>query len=110
MSKISAEDQHALSTDFRSALDKAFSEKFQVVSIPGPGVMKLQVAVVDAESATPGLRTISLVLPQARLLTMAGSAATGTQLFAGALQVGRGATRRTRWISSRPAPPRICTR
>jgi hypothetical protein len=49
--------------------------------------MRLQVAVVDAEGATPGLRTISLVLPQARVLTAAGSMASGHQVFAGSLQV-----------------------
>lgn len=86
-SKLSPEDQQALSTYFNGALEKSFSEKFQVVTTPAPGVMKLQVAIVDAESATPGLRTISLVLPQARLLTAVGSAAAGKQVFAGALQV-----------------------
>ena len=87
VSAVPAVDQQALSTYFNGALDKAFAEKFQVVTVPGPGVMKLQVAIVDAESATPGLRTISLVLPQARLLTAVGSAASGKQVFAGALQV-----------------------
>ncbi len=49
--------------------------------------MKLQVAVTDVEAATPGLRTISLVVPQARLLSTVGSLATGKQVFAGSLQV-----------------------
>jgi len=43
--------------------------------------------VTDVESATPGLRTISLVVPQARLLNTVQSLATGKQLFAGSLQV-----------------------
>jgi uncharacterized protein DUF3313 len=85
--KVSAADQQELSTYFTGALTKAFSEKFEAVTAPGPGVLRVQVAIVDAESSTPGLRTVSLVLPQARLLTAAGSAAAGKQLFAGTLQV-----------------------
>lgn len=87
VSKVSAADQQALSTYFNAALGKAFAEKFEIVTAPGPGVAKLQVAIVDAESSTPGLRTISLVLPQARLLTAVGSTASGQQVFAGSLQV-----------------------
>ena len=85
--KISPADQQALATYFNGSLEKAFSEKFQVVTQPAPGAVKLQVAVVDAEAATPGLRTISMTIPQARLLTTVGSMASGKQVFAGALQV-----------------------
>lgn len=86
-SKVPAEDQQRLSDYFNASLKKAFGEKFQIVDAPGPGVMKLQVAVVDAESSTPGLRTFSLVLPQARLLSAGASAVKGEQVFAGSLQV-----------------------
>ena len=85
--KIAPADQQALSTYFNGSLEKALSEKFQVVTQPAPGVVKLQLAVVDAEAATPGLRTISMVVPQARLLTTVGSMASGKQVFAGGLQV-----------------------
>ena len=77
----------ATTKDAPVTLEKAFSEKFQVVTQPAPGVVKLQVAVVDAEAATPGLRSFSMVVPQARLLPTVGSMASGKQVFAGALQV-----------------------
>jgi hypothetical protein len=85
-SKVAPSDQQALSTYFNGALEKALSEKFQIVTAPGPGVMRLQVAITDAEAATPGLRTVSLVVPQARLLSTVGTLATGEQVFAGSLQ------------------------
>ena len=85
--KVAPGDQQAPGTYFNGSLEKAFSDKFQVVTSPGPGVLRLQVAVVDAEGATPGVRTISLVVPQARMLTTVGSLATGKDLFAGSLQV-----------------------
>ena len=55
-SKVAPTDQQALATYFNGSLTKAFSEKFEIVTAPGPGVMKLQVAVVDAEAATPDRR------------------------------------------------------
>jgi Protein of unknown function (DUF3313) len=85
-SKVAPSDQQALSTYFNGALEKELDQKFQIVTTPGPGVMRLQVAVTDAEAATPCLRTVSLVLPQARLLSTVGSLATGEQVFAGSLQ------------------------
>ena len=50
---------------------------------PAPGVMRLQVAIVDAETATPVLRTISMAIPQARLLSTLKYLATGTYPFIG---------------------------
>jgi hypothetical protein len=85
-SKVPPSDQQALTTYFNGALEKEFGQKFPLVATPGPGVMKLQVAITDAEAATPGLRTVSLIVPQARLLSTVGSLATGKQVFAGSLQ------------------------
>jgi len=63
-SKVVPSDQQALATYFKGALDKEFGEKFQVVSEPGPGVVRVQFAITDAEAATPRLRTVALVVPQ----------------------------------------------
>ncbi len=84
--KVPPSDQQALCTYFNGALEKELSQKFQIVTNPGPGVAKLQVAITDADAATPGLRTVSLVIPQARLLSAVGSLATGKTVFAGSLQ------------------------
>jgi len=85
--KISPDQQLALTTYFHAALEKDCAGKFQVVDQPGPGVMKLQVAVTDAESATPVLRTVSLVIPQARVLNRLGQLVTGSFAFSGEAQV-----------------------
>jgi len=86
-SKISPDNQLALTTYFHAALEKDFAQKFQVVDQPGPGVMKLQVAITDAESATPVLRTVSLIVPQARVLSRLGELVTGSFAFSGEAQV-----------------------
>jgi hypothetical protein len=52
----------------------------------GPGVLVVRMALTDAESATPVLRTISVVVPQARLLSAASSLVTGQFAFTGSIQ------------------------
>src|SRR6185369_10951889 len=54
---------------------------------PGPGVMKIQVAITDASAATPGLRTISTLVPQLHALNTVQSLASGKLLFVGGAQV-----------------------
>jgi hypothetical protein len=85
-SKVSTKDQQAL-TDFSyKALNEALSKKFQVVDQPGPGVAKVQVAILDAEAATPGLRSISMAVPQLRVLTTVASLGTQNFPFAGGVE------------------------
>jgi len=48
--------------------------------------MKIQAAMTDADSATPGLRTVSMLIPQARLLSSLKALATGTYPFVGNAQ------------------------
>jgi hypothetical protein len=52
----------------------------------GPGVLVVRMALTDASSATPVLRTISVVVPQARLLSAASSLITGQFAFVGSIQ------------------------
>jgi hypothetical protein len=83
---VSATDQQALTDYFYQALREELGKKFQVVNQAGPGVMKLQVALTDAEGATPGLRTVASVVPLPRLLSTLKYAAMGTYAFVGGAQ------------------------
>ena len=82
-SKISANEQQILCNYFHSLLVQTFDKNFSVVDDPGPGVAKLTVALTDASSATPVLRTISVVEPHIRLLNMIKKGLTGTYAFVG---------------------------
>jgi hypothetical protein len=84
--QISASDQQTLVNYFSQQLNKELGQKFQIVTQPGPGVMKLDVAIVDAEAATPVLRTISMLVPQAHMLANLKYLATGTFPFVGGAQ------------------------
>jgi len=81
--KVSAADQHQLTDYFYQAIEQQLSTKFQVVREPGPGVMTIQVALIDAQTATPILRTVSMIIPQARALATLKYLATGTYAFVG---------------------------
>jgi Protein of unknown function (DUF3313) len=85
-SKVSAADQQTLCNYFDKVLIKDLGKNFTIVDQPGPGVTKLSVALTDATSAIPVLRTISLVSPQARVLGLIKMATTGTYPFVGSAQ------------------------
>ena len=81
--KLSAKDEQMLCNFLEEQLYQQLSQKYEMVTEPGEGVMRLHVAIVDAEAATPVLRTVSMVIPQARLLSSLKYLATGTYPFVG---------------------------
>jgi hypothetical protein len=78
---VSSSDQQMLVNYFSQQLKEQLGKKFEVVNQPGPGVMKLSVAMIDAETATPVLRSISMIVPQAHILSDLKYLATGTFPF-----------------------------
>jgi hypothetical protein len=85
-SKVSAADQQALCDYAYSTTVKELGKNFVLTNQPGPGVMKLSIALTDATSAVPVLRSISVVVPQARVLSAIKMVATGTYAFVGSAQ------------------------
>jgi Protein of unknown function (DUF3313) len=85
-SKVSAADQQSLCDYAYTTFVKEIGKNFTIVDQPGPGVLKISAALTDATSATPGLRSISVVIPQARVLSAIKMAATGTYAFVGSAQ------------------------
>lgn len=84
--KLSAADQRTLTNFFYQALEQQLAKKFQVVTQAGPGVMAIQVALIDATTATPALRSISVIEPHVRLLASLKYLATGTFPFVGSAE------------------------
>jgi hypothetical protein len=82
-SSVSPADQQMLTAYFYAKLKEDLQKNFAIVDQPGPGVMVLRVALINAEGATPGLRSISVVVPQARILNGIQSLATGSYAFVG---------------------------
>lgn len=91
-SKVPTSDQQVLTEYFYNALRTNLSKSFTLVDQPGPGVMTLKVALMDATTAVPGLRSVSVIVPQARVLNLAQSLATDSYAFAGSAEAEMKAT------------------
>ncbi|HUO04886.1 MAG TPA: DUF3313 domain-containing protein [Candidatus Binataceae bacterium] len=91
-SKVSASDQQTLSSYFYNVLQTDLGKNFTIVNQPGPGVLTLRVALMNATTATPGLRSISVIVPQAKVINMAQSLVTGSYAFVGSAEAEMMAT------------------
>ena len=85
-SKVSVENQHRLTNFLYAAFEQELAKQFQLVDQDGPDVMQLQLALIDVAAATPGLRTITMVIPQARLLSTIKRGVTESYPFVGGAQ------------------------
>jgi hypothetical protein len=92
VSKVPPADQERLTALFQQSLTDALATKYQVVDQSAPGTVQLQVVILDAEAATRGLRSVSMVIPQARLLGTGYYAVSGNYPFVGGAQAACKAT------------------
>jgi hypothetical protein len=69
-SRFSPTDQHALTAYFYDALKTEIQKSFSLIDRPGPGVITLEVALMDATRAVPGLPSASAIVPQSRILNV----------------------------------------
>ena len=81
-----------LTSYFYNSLQQHLQKNFTLVDQAGPGVIRLQVALMDATTAVPGLRSVSVVVPQARVLNLAQSMVTDSYAFVGSAEAEMKAT------------------
>jgi len=87
-SKVSAEGQSILTSYLYNSLNENLAKAgIHMVDLPGPGILKAQIAVTDVTTSTPVLRTVSVIVPQARLINQAQKLVTGSYGFAGSAEV-----------------------
>lgn len=70
-----------------ASLRETLKQDYTLVRQPAPGVMRLRVAITEAEGASVAMDTVSTIIPQARLLSGAKKLATGTHAFVGSAGV-----------------------
>jgi len=85
-SDTATHDEQVLMTYFYNHLKETLQKNFTMADQPGPGVLVLYIAIINATSATPVLRSVSVVVPQARILNLAQSLATGSYAFVGSAE------------------------
>jgi hypothetical protein len=90
--KVSPTDQHTLTAYFYNKLKEDLQKNFTLVDQGGPGVLNLQVALINVDAATPGLRSVTVVIPQLRVVNAAQSLVTGSYAFVGSAEAQMKAT------------------
>lgn len=92
-SEVPASDQQMLAEYFYNKVHEDLEKQnFTFTDDAGAGVVRLQIALVNASSATPGLRSVSVLVPQARILNSLQSLATGSYAFVGGAEAALKAT------------------
>lgn len=85
MAKMSKEDQKRLLNYFDAALREQLKTDYILVNQPGPGVLRLRVAVTEAKGSKVVLDTLSSVMPPAIVVGAAKKIITGTNLAVGSI-------------------------
>ncbi|MGP0594413.1 DUF3313 domain-containing protein [Nitrospira sp. T9] len=66
---VAPEDLRMLTDFLYGQLHDALSLDYTMVSQPGPGVMRIAVAITEAEASSPVMDTVTSIIPQTRILT-----------------------------------------
>jgi hypothetical protein len=86
-SSVSPTDQQVLTAYYYNKLKEDIAKNFVMTDQGGPDVMVVQVALISASGAVPVLRSVSLVVPQIRLVNALQSLATGSYAFVGSAEM-----------------------
>ncbi|MCB2193585.1 MAG: DUF3313 domain-containing protein [Deltaproteobacteria bacterium] len=84
---LSQHDRQMLVNYFYKVIAKAMSKHLTMVSVPGPGVLRAQVAITKAEPSVVVLDVASSVLPQGVAISALTDAVTGKPAFVGEARV-----------------------
>jgi hypothetical protein len=84
---ISQAERQKLVDYFYQVIYNTMSKQVTMVNAPGPGVMRVQVALTKAEPSAVALDVISTVVPQAAVLSSLKDAVTGKPAFVGEAEV-----------------------
>jgi hypothetical protein len=87
MENVSLDDRKKLLNYADAALREHLAKNYVFVREPGPGVMRLRVAITEADSSYVALDTVSTVLPVGLALAGLQTAATGSCSFVGSAGV-----------------------
>jgi hypothetical protein len=83
LAKLPKEKQQDLVNYFDAALREQLKRDFALVDAPGPGVIRLRVALTEAQGASVLLDTVSSVVPVGIALSTVTALATGKHLSVG---------------------------
>lgn len=80
---VSLAERQKLANEFHSAIITQLKKDYEIVNTPGPGTMRIRVALTDARASNPTMDTISTYVPQARLIQSVATVGSETAGFVG---------------------------
>jgi hypothetical protein len=80
---INPAELNEMADAFHKAMIDALQDRYPFVDEPGPGVLRLRVAITDVTASKPALNTITTVLPVGLAVSAVKKGATGTHTFVG---------------------------
>ena len=83
---LKPEQQQDLCNYYHAKLRERLATQLPIVEVAGPGTLRVRAALTDATTATPVLRTVSVTVPQARLLSSVTNLVSGNYAFVGEAQ------------------------
>jgi len=83
---FSPADRQALANRFYALAYAELEKDYQMVATPAPGVLDIQLALTDAEQSSPGLDTVSTVMPMGLAAASLTGVVTGKPSFVGEAQ------------------------
>ena len=86
LAKANKEEQQALAGYFTAALREELSKDYTLVSSAGPNVLKIRVAITDADESEPVLNTFTTIMPIGLAVSSLKRAVTGSDSFVGSAQ------------------------
>ena len=85
---VSPEDLQRLADDLWSKILEEMGKDYQIVHVGGPGTIRFEGAITEAEASDATMDTITSLIPQTRMLTgLKGLAAGGKPGFVGAASI-----------------------
>ena len=84
LKEIEPEDRQRLANDLWGKINDALKQDYQIVHEPEPDVLRIQIAITEAEESNPVMDTISSIHPGSKILSGGvGMARGGQPSFAG---------------------------
>ena len=80
---LQADEMQQLAEAFHKSIIKALSDRYQFVSEPGPGVIRIRLALTNVEPIKPGADLLTAVVPVGVALNLIKVGATGTSIGVG---------------------------
>ena len=83
LKEVPKEDLDRLATDLHNAIRQKLEGDYAFVDKPGPGVLRLRVALTEAGKSNMTMRALTTIVPQARVISGVRKMATGTESWVG---------------------------